>query len=94
MEFKILPNTPIEELCRQGIMPRWMANDCLNHGMDMAEYVLCEFDWSWDWDLGNGYDDTQKNMLVNVRRTIIQSFNEQGITGYSFAQHWLDPSYD
>lgn len=88
MDFKILPETSIEELLENKILPEWMAKDCLDHGMECAENILNEYDWDWDWDLGDGYDEEQKMVLRKVRKAIITSFNKEGLTGYSFAQKW------
>ena len=66
----IKPNTPIETLRNVGIVPDWMAKDCEQHGMYEAENILCEWDWEDGWDLGDGYDKTQLEILAKVRNII------------------------
>jgi len=68
--FKIESDTPIKTLCKAGIVPEWMAEDCEKHGMYEAEHILCEWDWEDGWDLGQGYNKQQLEVLSNVRRII------------------------
>lgn len=66
----ITEDTSIWELVKAGIMPDWMARECDRHGMDMAGYVLNEYDWEWGWDLGMYYNEEQSEILKQVRKTI------------------------
>lgn len=68
--IKIEPSTPIEELCKAGIVPVWMAEECDLHGMYEAENILNEYDWEDGWDLGDGYDEEQRKILEKVRTII------------------------
>ena len=68
--IKIEPSTPIEDLCKAGIVPYWMAEECEEHGMYEAENILCEWDWEDDWDLGDGYDNDQLEVLAKIRNII------------------------
>ncbi len=63
-------STPIETLRKAGIVPEWMAEECEEHGMYEAENILCEWDWEDGWDLGDGYDKDQLEILANVRHII------------------------
>lgn len=66
----IKSNTPIETLRIAGIVPDWMAKDCDLHGMYEAENILCEWDWEDGWDLGDGYNKEQLEILAKVRDII------------------------
>lgn len=66
----IREDTTIWELVKAGIMPEWMAQECDDHGMTKAEYVLCEFDWEYGWDLGDFYTKEQSEILERVRIAI------------------------
>lgn len=66
----ISPSTSIEELVEAGIVPEWMWRDIEPHGMSEAENILCEFDWEWGWDIGDGYNKKQLEILAEVRKTI------------------------
>lgn len=66
----IKASTPIEDLRKAGIVPDWMAEDCEEHGMYEAENILCEWDWEDGWDLGDGYDAHQLEVLAHVRNII------------------------
>lgn len=68
--IKIKPSTPIEDLRKAGIVPDWMAEECEEHGMYEAENILCEWDWENGWDLGDGYNKEQLQVLSNVRNII------------------------
>ena len=68
--ISIKPDTPIEDLRKAGIVPDWMAEDCDLHGMYEAENILCEWDWEDGWDLGDGYDKDQLEVLIKVRDII------------------------
>ena len=68
--ISIKPDTPIEDLRKAGIVPDWMAEDCDLHGMYEAENILCEWDWEDGWDLGDGYDKDQLEILAKVRTLI------------------------
>ncbi|MDE6381093.1 MAG: hypothetical protein K2L11_11535 [Muribaculaceae bacterium] len=68
--IEIKPDTPIEDLRKAGIVPDWMAEDCDLHGMYEAENILCEWDWEDGWDLGDGYDKDQLEVLTKVRDII------------------------
>lgn len=68
--IKIEPSTPIEDLRKAGIVPDWMAEECDMHGMYEAENILCEWDWEYGWDLGDGYDKEQRELLANIRNLI------------------------
>ncbi len=68
--IKIEASTPIEDLCKAGIVPDWMAEECDLHGMYEAENILCEWDWEDGWDLGDGYNKEQREILENVRAII------------------------
>ncbi len=68
--IKIEPSTPIENLRRAGIVPDWMAEECEMHGMYEAENILNEYDWEDGWDLGDGYDKEQREILANIRKLI------------------------
>lgn len=70
--IEIKPSTPIEDLRKAGIVPDWMAEECEEHGMYEAENILCEWDWEDGWDLGDGYDKEQLEVLARVR-SIIQT---------------------
>lgn len=72
----ITSRTPIEELVKRDIVPEWLAKDAMKHGMSEAENILCGWDWDWNWDLGDGYDDTQLQILANVRRIIQQGIDD------------------
>lgn len=73
----ISPSTPIEELVEAGIVPEWMWQDIEPHGMSEAENILCEWDWEWGWDIGDGYNEYQRNELAHVRAII-----SEGIKAY------------
>ena len=68
--IKIEPSTPIEYLRKSGIVPDWMAEECEEHGMYEAENILCEWDWEDGWDLGDGYDNDQLEVLAEIRNII------------------------
>lgn len=68
--IKIEPSTPIEVLRKAGIVPDWMARDCERHGMYEAENILCEWNWEDGWDLGDGYNKEQLEILTKVRDII------------------------
>ncbi len=68
--IKIEPSTPIETLRKAGIVPDWMAEECEEHGMYEAENILNEYDWEDGWDLGDGYNKEQLEILANVREII------------------------
>ena len=68
--IKIKPSTPIEDLRKAGIVPDWMAEECEEHGMYEAENILCEWDWEDGWDLGDGYDNDQLEVLAKIRNII------------------------
>ncbi len=68
--IKIKPSTPIEDLRKAGIVPDWMAEECEMHGMYEAENILNEYDWEDGWDLGDGYDKEQREILANIRNLI------------------------
>lgn len=65
--IEIKASTSIETLHKAGIVPEWMARDCELHGMYEAENILCEWDWEDGWDLGDGYDKEQLEVLAKVR---------------------------
>lgn len=73
----ISPSTPIEELVEAGIVPEWMWRDIEPHGMSEAENILNEYDWEWGWDIGDGYNKKQLEVLADVRNTI-----SEGIKAY------------
>lgn len=66
----IREDTSIWDLVKAGIMPEWMAQECDDHAMTQAEYVLCEFDWEYGWDLGKYYTKEQSETLERVRAAI------------------------
>lgn len=72
----IRPDDSLEKLVAAGILPQWIADDAEPHGMDKAEYILNEFDWEWGWDLGDGYNDEQWEVLNEVRRKIQEGIKE------------------
>lgn len=72
----ITSRTPIPELVGRGIIPEWLANDAMKHGMSEAENILCEWDWDWNWDLGDGYSENQLKILAEVRKTIQQGIDD------------------
>lgn len=63
---KIPADTPVRKLVEQGIVPLWMWRDIEPHGMDEAEHILCDFDWEWGWDIGDGYDSCQLDELASA----------------------------
>lgn len=71
--MKIWYDTPIWELRDAGIMPEWLYRECDEHGMDCAEYVLCEHDWEWGGDLGKWMTSEQLEVVARVRKIISDS---------------------
>lgn len=51
-----------------------MAEECEEHGMYEAENILCEWDWEDGWDLGDGYNKEQLEILTKVRDIIHEAF--------------------
>lgn len=70
VNIKIEPSTSIEDLRKAGIVPDWMAEECEMHGMYEAENILNEYDWEYGWDLGDGYNKEQREILENIRTLI------------------------
>lgn len=68
--IKIEASTPIEDLRKTGIVPDWIAEECERHGMYEAENILNEHDWEDGWDLGDGYDKEQREILASIRKLI------------------------
>lgn len=66
----ITAETPIRDLYKAGIVPEWMYRECDLHGMYEAENILCEWDWEDGWDLGDGYNKEQREILANIRTLI------------------------
>lgn len=40
----IRPDDSVEKLVKAGILPQWIADDAIPHGMFEAQYILNEFD--------------------------------------------------
>lgn len=68
--MKIAPDTYIPDLVKAGVVPLWMWEDIEPHGMSEAENILCEWDWEYGWDIGDGYDSFQISELARVRKII------------------------
>lgn len=66
----IREDTRIEELVKVGIVPEWMWRYIRPHGMDEAWHILNEWDWEWGWDIGDGYDQQEREELERVRKII------------------------
>ena len=41
----IRPEDSLDKLVVAGILPQWIAEDALPHGMDEAQHILNEYDW-------------------------------------------------
>lgn len=71
-KLEITPSTSLEKLRAYQIIPVWLYKEATSHGMSEAENLLCEFDWEWGWDLGDGMTKPQLAILKSVRTALSQ----------------------